>query len=654
MRAPVPAHNFRAPLNPLPPRIVVLILCLLAPAVSRAAEPYLARLQARAARLHLARSRYWHILLHYESNWLGPGVTSSAVTPWFFNAPSGRTNPKAELDATLAAFVHHKRIAEREEPAACVFIARYHWLNSQLHFDPNRLAPPHCPAFRHWIKALDPQSVSVVFPTAYINSPASMFGHTLLRIDSGGDGSATQLLAYAVNYAADVNQTNGLTFAIKGMTGGYPGRFGLFPYYDKVKQYTRIENRDIWSYKLNLTHAQIMRLLRHLWELKGVDFPYYFFRSNCSFQLLALLEAARPNLDLTGAFPVYAIPTDTLRVLARQPGLVRSVSYRPSRATTLQNDLSQIDDKQQRVALAVADGKLIPKQAVKAFSSPIRQAQTLQVAHDTVAYRFAANKLPRARAVKRARRILLARSRIPVTRVFDPVPRPKANPVQGHGTALLAAGLTSARGHMSLSLRLRPAYQDLLDPLAGYQPGAQINFFDLGLDYGFHHGGLRVRDFKLIDIASVTPRTAFFKPVSWRVQTGLRRAPAAPLFGDHPGHLGYYLQGGPGLAYGDPARLSVFAFALAGADANTGLHDGYRLGAGPELGLLAHPAPGWSMKLTGGVQRYMLGDSSTHYRVAFGQQWQISRNNGIRLQVAFNSTDALDWTRVELSYRRYF
>ncbi len=638
----------------MPLRRLFLLWCLLVPLPAHAAGGYLKRLEARASKLRLWQRPYWHILLHYESNWVLPGVTSEAVTPWFFNAPDGRTDPRAELDATLAAFLHHKRIKARGESAACAFIARYHWLNRELRFDPRKLPPPRCPAFRRWLKALDPGSVSVIFPNAYVNSPASMFGHTLLRIDSRRGNGAGNLLAYAVNYAADVSRSNGITFAIKGIGGGYPGRFGLFPYYDKVKQYTRIENRDIWSYRLDLTHAQILRMLRHLWELKGVDFPYYFFRNNCSYELLALLQAARPHLDLTGRFPLYVIPTDTLRVLTRTPGLVRSVHYRPSQATVLRHQISLIDATQRRRALALAGGRLSPAQAVAGLHGAKAKARVLEVGHGIVAFRFAAHRLKRKPAVRRARRILLARSRISLNRVFTPPPRPRVNPAQGHGTATAGMGVVDSAGRFGFSLDLRPAYHDLLDPMAGYQPGAQIGFLNLGLTFGLRRHSVRIRRLKLVDIVSVTPRTGFFKPVSWRVQTGFRRTPAKPLFADRPGHLGYYLQGGPGLAWGNPRHLSVFAFAMAGGDASSGLARGYRVFLGPRVGLLAHPLPHWSLKLSGGWRRDVWGDSRWHAWVALGQQWQIDRNDGVRLRLAFNRTDSTHWTEIGLSYRRYF
>lgn len=43
----------------------------------------------------------------------------------------------------------------------------------------------------------------LVFPAAYLNSPSSMFGHTLLRIDQADvTSNNTALLSYALNFGA--------------------------------------------------------------------------------------------------------------------------------------------------------------------------------------------------------------------------------------------------------------------------------------------------------------------------------------------------------------------------------------------------------------------------------------------------------------------
>ncbi len=638
-------------------RAVLRLLCLLAcllPVAAQASTTYLQTLQARAVKLGLAHDHYWHVLLHYQSNLIRPGVTSAAVSPWFFNAPDGRTDPEAELRATLASFFSDRKIEIRDEYPQCVFIARYLWLKTRLHIDPKRLPARPCTAYHQWIEALDPRAVAVVFPTAYINSPASMFGHTLLRIDARHQTPGTRLLAYAVNFAASTKERNGLVFAWKGITGGYPGNYGLYPYYEKVKQYTRIENRDIWSYDLNLSPIEIKRLLAHLWELRGVDFRYYFFSANCSYQLLTLLDAARPSFRLAEAFPAWTIPADTLRVIARQPGLVNHVDYRPSRSTILKSESDQITAAQRDLAIRLANGDLDPDHLGALVPDPVARAQVLDVAHDLVAYRFVAGKVKREPAVARARKLLVARSRVDVTDVFDPPPRPQTPPSEGHATIRLAAGPVWEDGDASLGLRLRPAYHDLLDGQRGYPPGAAINFLDLGVRYSLDRGMARVEYLKAIDVLSITPFTAFSKPVSWRAEVGLRRSPATPLFAHDQGRLGPYAEGGPGFAIGDPGKLVGYAFGLASGDVNSGLQKGYRLGVGARVGVLAHPVTDWAVRFELGARYFEAGEVDHERWASLAQQWQFARNQGIRLELRRSDGVREAWNRVGLSYHYYF
>ncbi|MDN5848374.1 MAG: DUF4105 domain-containing protein [Nitrococcus sp.] len=626
----------------------------IAAASSEAADVYLAALQARAKAQHLADSPYWHRLLHYQPDWLGPGVTSTVVSPWFFSSLRGRHDPAAELRATLRAFFTPEPRAPRNEPAQCLWAARYAWLDSRLHFDPRRLPRQDCQALTQWLQALNVASVAVVFPTAYLNSPASMFGHTFLRLDAHGQDRSQRLLAYAVNYAADTNERNGVLFAIKGIFGGYAGRYGLYPYYDKVKQYARIENRDLWSYRLNFSPEEIHRLLLHLWELKGADQPYFFFTRNCSRELLTLLGVARPQLHLAERFDFYTIPSDTLRALSAQPGLISKVSYRPSRRTELVNDYRQLSAPARRVARELASGRLDPQAPALQELSDRARARALQVAYVLAQYRFVAGELSRSQGVPRARRILLARSQIPLTApVFRPPPRPAVAPDAGHGTARIAVGLEAEQGREDLFLRLRPAYHDLLDPPGGYQAGAQINFLDVGLAYRPDQG-VRFRDAKLIDIVSISPRTELFSPISWQVATGVRRAPAAPLFGAHPGHVGYYLQGGPGLAYGRLNKLVGYGFLLGSLDANPGLTNSLRAGAGLCLGVLSYPRAHWSLLAELGGLGYAATANRYYLWGRLGLQWQLARNHGLRLRLAHEATQQGGWNRLSLGYQFYF
>jgi hypothetical protein len=120
----------------------------------------------------------------------------------------------------------------------------------------------------------------MIFPAAYLNSPSSMFGHTLLRIDQAGvqKSDKTALLSYAINFGAYIEGSdNSILYAWKGLMGGYPGLFALVPYQEKLSEYRSLENRDLWEYRLNLTQEETARMVEHVWELKQIQFDYFFF-----------------------------------------------------------------------------------------------------------------------------------------------------------------------------------------------------------------------------------------------------------------------------------------------------------------------------------------------------------------------------------------
>ena len=112
--------------------------------------------------------------------------------------------------------------------------------------------------------------------------------------------------------------------------GGYPGLFALMPYREKLSEYRSLENRDLWEYQLDLTPEETGRMVEHVWELKQIQFDYFFFDENCSYRLLELLQVARPSLDLTSQFPLTAIPTDTVKAVKQSGWSPASITAPPA------------------------------------------------------------------------------------------------------------------------------------------------------------------------------------------------------------------------------------------------------------------------------------------------------------------------------------
>ncbi len=336
-----------------------------------ACSPLLAAPTVPEARLQqLAADPYWIALGHYERGKLG-GWRSYVDDERFFLADNGESHPDAELAATLKALYASPSLGDKH--AQCVYPARTRWLRQQLQLDD--LPQPQCGEYDNWYRDINPHSAVLVFPAAYLNSPSSMFGHTLLRIDQADvTSNNTALLSYALNFGAYIEgMDNSILYAWKGLMGGYPGLFALVPYREKLAEYSRLENRDLWEYKLNLTPEETGRMVEHVWELKQVRFDYYFFDENCSFRLLELMEIARPGIELTEQFPLTAIPTDTVRAV-KNAGLIERIDYRPSREKELLARAEPLDHAERDWAKRLADDdSLLDAPDFKALPMP-RQA----------------------------------------------------------------------------------------------------------------------------------------------------------------------------------------------------------------------------------------------------------------------------------------
>lgn len=120
-------------------------------------------------------------------------------------------------------------------------------------------------------------------------------------------------------------------YAMKGIFGGYYGFFSMDPYYVKINDYSEGEGRDIWEYELAFDQKDAQFLLAHFWEVRyQAKFKYYFLDDNCSFLVLKLIDATKPEWKVVNSDPPYVIPIETVKELKEIPGAIKSTHYRPS------------------------------------------------------------------------------------------------------------------------------------------------------------------------------------------------------------------------------------------------------------------------------------------------------------------------------------
>jgi hypothetical protein len=612
------------------------LLLLLAGALVRpcAGADYADALVERARALRLAERAEWRKLGHYVPNLIAPGLHSLVDSPDFFNAPGGKHDPAAELDATLRAFFSPAPDGDERQHPQCRFPARHAWLEAELGFERARMPRPECRRYREWRAALDAKQLTLVFASAYLNNPGSMYGHTLLRIDGAGQDERTRLLAYSLSFAADTDETNGVVFAVKGLLGGYAGVYSMLPYYVKVREYGDLENRDLWEYELDLSAEEVERVLRHAWELLPAYYAYYFFDENCSYHLLGLLQVARPDLELTAPFRLWALPVDTVRALTGQPGLVKRIVYRPATSTLIAGRLARMQPEERRMARDVGQGTLSAHDAALRALPAERAAAVLEAGYDYLNYRrtTGVNEAPDGAGL--ARELLVARSEIAAP---SQAPRlePGVRPDQGHRTSRFSAGAGRRDARDFVELGLRPTYHDVLDDDAGYPGGAQIEFFHLrARRYEGNAAGddWRIESFIPVDIFSLSARDEFFQPKSWRVAAGWQRTLARS--GAEP--LAAALDGGLGGAWDLRRGVRVYASAEGAARAHDAFDSGYTLAAGARIGALVDFGPRWRAHVYARQLGSFAGERADPGALVLEQRLALTRDVALRLELGYH------------------
>ncbi len=615
------------------PLLVLMLRASASPAapIEPQGDPYVEALVSEARRAELHKDPYWHTLLHYKGGLFG--LRSLVDDPNFFLAANGKHDPEAELEATIRGFFRPAEEVDADgKHPVCRFVARYDWLKAKLAIDESRLPVARCAAFDELLDRIKPESVTLIFPASHMNSPASMYGHTLLTIRTV---FASDLLSYAVNYSAISNETFGPLYIVKGLLGSYKGYFSILPYYAKLQEYSDVNDRDIWEYPLDLNADEIRRLLMHVYEMQNIYADYFFFSENCSYDLLFLLDAARPNLHLTDQCAWWVIPLDTIREV-KKSGLVRDAVYRPSRSTKIKHLASLLPKSGRKDALRIADGSLEPDEFVKRDIATDEKVTVCDLASEYLQYQHAKKELAQAPYLNRFLKTLQTRSVLgePSDDASRAIPTPD-RPDAGHHSNRVSLGFGFVEDRPFQEIRLRPAYHTLLDNDAGYKRGSQLVFTDFVLRYHSLDEKLELESLDLIDIVSLAPRDDMFQHTSWKIRTDLFRR----TMRNGEDYLIYRLNPGFGLAYEN--RFLGLCYSMVELELHVGgaLEGNYSAGAGGSLGVVKNVAGPWKIHLFATDVYHGLGDSDNLITAGVAQNLAVRRDISLSAEFLANRDD---------------
>jgi hypothetical protein len=558
------------------------------PATSQGDPSYANDLVARARAAHLESDVQWLRLGHWHRG-ASNDVRGEADGPLFWLDPRGNADPAAELEATIRGIWAPEPEDPHVQHPFCRFPARMMWLDERLHLDAARLPRRVCARYGEFLKKLRPGSIALVFSSYYLNNPASAFGHTFLRIHKAGAARSSELLDTGIDFSAQVDTTNALLYAIKGLAGLFPGMFHSLPFYYKVREYNDYESRDLWEYELDLSPRAVAMVVAHLWEEGSTYFDYFYLSENCSYHVLAALEVGDPSLHLLSHLRNPVVPVDTVRALFAEKGLVREVRFRPSLRSTVRHELAILTrDQTQALGALIVDPEAPLPEAMPAQA----RAEVLDVASDLVDVREAEAVLkgddPRVLHLKQ--RLLERRAEIPVATDATPVPVPiDKMPQVGHATSRigLGTGYSPQLGGDFYELRYRLALHDLTDPPDGYPETSELEFLPARLRFYPKESSFEFEELSILRIMSLSPWGRFQHPLSWALNTGVARVRDSGC----PDCLASLVDLAAGFTFGVGNEDAVVLYALADAGIKYasrmhGLGDSdWRPGVGPVGGL---------------------------------------------------------------------
>ncbi|GAB4127944.1 MAG: DUF4105 domain-containing protein [Sideroxydans sp.] len=633
----------------------ILMASLLCVALSARAQPEgtpaietMLRL-ARAAQL--AQRAEWLKINLYHQTWFG--LESRVDDPSFFLAPNGQRDAQAELEATIRAAYDEGMADNSRQPRLCRWVARYQYLHramQELGFD---YPAPRCDGYQRWKATLARDHVSLVFASIYLNSPASMYGHTFLRFDSDKAGEFNRLNDTTVGYTVNSGGDFGPLFLVRSLTGSFPGNFVSVPYFMKIREYADLENRDLWEYQTDFTPDEIDRMHAFIWQHSFSYMNYYFFDDNCALMLLATLEAGRPSLRLIEDAKPWFIPLDGVKSI-QQAGIVVRKHYRPSQYSTLAANFQQASPTVQAAAVRLARSRDVTQ--VPFVQDAATQAEVLDLALGVLEYQR--NQADTAEAAEPYNRFQLAlsgvRSRNETPSRYHPAPTPAESPDQGHDSFRVGLMGGHVGSHDYAQINLRGGYHDSLDPHSGFVPGASSKIGDLYLR--LQRRRIAFERLDLFDVFLPSERMPWYRPLTVKANVAVRRE----VQGDGTlsnGGLRIELGGGEGYRLSEHSQIYLLADSVtrfSAADSS--------LAAGPLAGWVWQPQGKWRAESSVASYWQAAGKRSGSWlhRVSAGVAWDTADNqNNLRLTVTRqwtgNGGDPLaDFSDVQLGVFHYF
>jgi hypothetical protein len=182
-----------------------------------------------------------------------------------------------------------ERLSAGDNDWVCEFPARAHIVARVLGQDPNALLAK-CGELQEFLARVPFDKLSLVFASEQLNAPASIMGHSFLKME--GLNEEAESVSYAISFFTNISTFNlpGLLTSI--LFTGRDGHVALGPYEQMIVDYVDVGERSIWEVEIEMTAKSRLLTQLHIWELRQAAPEYLFVSFNCATFLDRLLAIA--------------------------------------------------------------------------------------------------------------------------------------------------------------------------------------------------------------------------------------------------------------------------------------------------------------------------------------------------------------------------
>jgi hypothetical protein len=212
----------------------------------------------------------------------------------------------------------------------------------------------------------------------------------------------------------------------------------------------------MWEYSLNLTPWEHNLFIRHLWEVRGYKFKYYFFEKNCGYRIAQVLDLVSGS-NLARQHRPWYLPEQlflNLSSLSNQNGgpLLALIEFRPSSQRMLYSQLDALSKIQlENVETIVSKGETssldgLPNSAqITVLDAVLAYIKYYKVSHprDTLG---SLNHLEQ--------NALIRRLSLPPAQPKKGVPPKLSTPNEGDRSAYISIGYTHSRENQSATVEV--------------------------------------------------------------------------------------------------------------------------------------------------------------------------------------------------------